>query len=839
MKTFPMIEILEQRIAPAALLDARTLSFTDADGDLVTVKFGKDVFLGAGAVATANLVFKFDTGLVDELPSTQQQLRLIDLTKFPSSIISGVSLNGVSVTVTATQAGPGDGLVDVGAIKGTGMSVGKITIDGDLGQIDAGGTSIKIGLAGLTVNSMGMRGIDTQIPVPTPTTANPAPDLVSTITGELTFLKVLEDVKDAQLKVVDGLAGSTVTTAANIGSIFIGGSLLGRVVASDATDAVKLAAEETGLITSDRHIGAVVIGTDAADGITGGSQKTSGRIAAKGEIASLKISGGLIGGAGSNSGTVYAGGNIGLVTIGGDITGGAGLISGLLMTLGNLAGLTVGGDIAAGVGERSGSVHVEGGIKSLLVKGDIDGTAAGVLTGATPQLTSGIESAGVFANNITKVVVNGSIIGGAGAQSGYIETGTVQSGGSLFGGNLGAVTILGGITGGAGSGSGVIFTDGTLKSIIVKGAVTGGDGVGSGVIRSGLNPALAGGMGTAAVGSLTGGDGNFSGAIVSGGAIKSITLGSALLFPGTDVLKGGEGDYSGAISAFGKITTVKLFGNLAGGAGDYSGALFSYDRLDGDNLLAGDIGTVTIAGQFAGDAGIGSGTIQADGNITKLTVGAGLLGGTGADSGSMAAGNGLANPGNINLVKITGDFKQAATTPGTGSATIAAGEKLLSLTVTGNVAGASVHAGSLLKVLTVGGNVSDSSILAGYSINGVAYNPDAQIGTVKVAGNWTASNLVAGVIEGADAGFGNALDIKASGEDSATIVSKIASVIIGGTVSGAVGENFGFVAQVVAKMKVGTGPSAQTFVLDKLANSQTYEVGGTGSGVAIREVPLV
>lgn len=836
MKIFPMIEILEQRIAPAAVLDARTLQFTDTDGDAVTVTFSKDVFLGTVSQrdAIANLVFKFDTGTVSGDTIAEQQLQLIDFTKFTTSVLTGSVASGASMTITATVGTDenglpeGNGLADVGAIKGTGMSLGKITIDGDLGQIDAGGTGIKIGLAGLTVNSIGKRGTDTQIPVSNPSTANPAPDLVSTITGELTFLKVLDDVKEARIKVVDGLTGNTITTAAKLGSITIGGSLIGRVVASNASDAIKLEAENTGLIECERHIGAVSVGTDIADGIVGGSQKYSGRISAKGEIGTVKISGNLAGGAGESSGSVQAAGHLGAVTIGGDLLGGAGLYSGRVSTLGNLAGLTVGDDIFAGTGLGSGVVSAQGSIKAVFIQGDVDGTAGGTLVGGplgtSVQLMSGLESAGVIAGSLPKVTINGSIVGGFGDQSGYIESN----------GTLGTVSILN-ITGGVGDGSGVLVAGGAATKITVKGNVLGGDGIGSGVIRSGLNPTLAsGGMGTLVIGALLGGDGDYSGTIVSGGAIKSFTSGSTILV-GVDAVKGGEGDFSGAISAYGKITTVKLLGNLDGGAGDYSGGIFSYDRVDGDNLLPGDIGTVTITGQMTGDTGVGSGTIQADGNIGTLTVTNSIVGGTGVDSGSVIAGLGLANPGDITSVKIMGDLKQAATTPGAGSATIAAGGKLLSLAVKGSVSGASIYAGDLLQTLTVGGSVSDSSFMAGYNIDGVGYNPDAQIGTVKVTGSWTASNLVAGVIEGADAGFGNALDVKATGEDNAAIVSKIASVIIGGAVSGASGENFGFVAQIVAKVKVGT----QTFVLDKLANSQTYEVGGTGSGVAIREVPLL
>jgi hypothetical protein len=93
--------------------------------------------------------------------------------------------------------------------------------------------------------------------------------------------------------------------------------------------------------------------------------------------------------------------------------------------------------------------------------------------------------------------------------------------------------------------------------------------------------------------------------------------------------------------------------------------------------------------------------------------------------------------------------------------------------------------------------------------------------------------LVAGVAVGADAGFGNELDVKAPGADNLNIVSKIASVTIGGTVSASttIGEHFGIVAQLIAKAKLGT----TLYSLDKLPNGQIFPVV---TDVVIREVAV-
>src|SRR5687767_9946220 len=60
-KTDSSFEPLEGRIAPAILLTPSTVQFTDTDGDLVTIKFSKDLFTGQGEALnnTLDSVFKF------------------------------------------------------------------------------------------------------------------------------------------------------------------------------------------------------------------------------------------------------------------------------------------------------------------------------------------------------------------------------------------------------------------------------------------------------------------------------------------------------------------------------------------------------------------------------------------------------------------------------------------------------------------------------------------------------------------------------------------------------------------------------------------------------------
>src|SRR5687768_11770317 len=98
------IEVLETRIAPAGVV-----TFTDTDGDKVTVTISK------GDIGIA-LSFS-------EAGDVPKQLQVINLEQ-PTFI-------GANVTVKATQAGNGDGRVNVGQIRlGGGQDYGTFNIDG-------------------------------------------------------------------------------------------------------------------------------------------------------------------------------------------------------------------------------------------------------------------------------------------------------------------------------------------------------------------------------------------------------------------------------------------------------------------------------------------------------------------------------------------------------------------------------------------------------------------------------------------------------------------------------------------------------------------------------------
>ena len=111
--------------------------------------------------------------------------------------------------------------------------------------------------------------------------------------------------------------------------------------------------------------------------------------------------------------------------------------------------------------------------------------------------------------------------------------------------------------------------------------------------------------------------------------------------------------------------------------------------------------------------------------------------------------------------------------------------------------------------VTVGGSVQHAQILAGYLIDGLdgsidPVNADASIGAVSVGRSWVGSDLVAGARNAGTLGFGVGDALQATGNTA--LIARIASITIRGDVSGsrAAGDNFGFVAEQIDKLRIGS-----------------------------------
>ena len=111
--------------------------------------------------------------------------------------------------------------------------------------------------------------------------------------------------------------------------------------------------------------------------------------------------------------------------------------------------------------------------------------------------------------------------------------------------------------------------------------------------------------------------------------------------------------------------------------------------------------------------------------------------------------------------------------------------------------------------VTVGGRVEHTRILAGYDVDLTPRNADAVVGPVTVGGDWVASSLVAGVVDGGD-GFGNGTDAVMSGPavSNEQGPSRIGRIVIRGDVVGtpagvSAADHYGFVAQLIDGLRVG------------------------------------
>lgn len=125
---FTMIESLEARIAPAALI-----SFTEIDGDLITIKTNKGT---NGDLATAAGLENGATGVNGFSLRFIKSEGLADL------------FAGTNVTITAKKLGDGNGRADKVVIDASDngendIDLGKVTIKGNIQQFDAGDANLQ------------------------------------------------------------------------------------------------------------------------------------------------------------------------------------------------------------------------------------------------------------------------------------------------------------------------------------------------------------------------------------------------------------------------------------------------------------------------------------------------------------------------------------------------------------------------------------------------------------------------------------------------------------------------------------------------------------------------
>jgi hypothetical protein len=413
----PGLELLEDRLAPAVLVNPTTVIYPDVDGDIVTVHVSK------GTLTADNFTFNSPFNF-----NGPQQLQTITL--------RGAQFQGANLTITAVRSpvNGGDGFVNVGEIDATGVDLGAVSVQGDLGKILAGDGSAKTpALALLTVQSLGLFN-----------TSTGAPNNDSEIVGRLGTLTVKSDLL--------GLVNVTGGAAGSIGQVVVGGSLLGGVAGFSPSGFIP-----GGFIEASGNIGSVLIKGD----VVGSDVTSSGQVQALGSIGAITVGGSVLGGSGDSTGDLVCDGSMGPVTIGGNLLGGNGLASGLIDGLGGLARLSIGGSVLGGLGIASGRIISGRNLGPVTIAGDLQG---GDLTD-----TGEIEAVGSLAS----VTIGGSVIGGKDFESGAIVSGS---------GNSGPIWIKGNLVGGTGDKSGVVDVTTNLARLTVGGSVLGGAGDTSGSI---------------------------------------------------------------------------------------------------------------------------------------------------------------------------------------------------------------------------------------------------------------------------------------------------------------------------------------------------------------------
>jgi hypothetical protein len=748
------IEPLESRIAPAVVV-----AFTDLDGDLVTISASKGT-LAELQTAAGNV--------------NDHVLQTLDL--------SGTDhFDGTNISIIATPlAGKGDGLVNVGYINATGRVLGVVTVDGDLGAIDVGNTAVKpVALASLTVQSLGELGTTTGAPA----------DLRSDIAGSVKSILVKGNVRNAyvditganpatlvksslgSLTIVGSLIGGSsaaqgvINVTGNIGPVKVGGSVLagagiatgqiGSLTGSVGAvtiggDVIGSVAGFSGYIFADIDMGNVTVGGDVRG--TGGANGNSGLIiAAKGSMGNVKVGGSLIGGNALYSGTIVAStdagatGSMGKVTIGGSVIGGAAFRTGALYAAGGIGAVSIGGDLKGGAGDESGLISSGGSVGSVKIGGDVRG--------------GGFQAGRIFGRNIGSVSIGGSLIGGGGSNSGTIQIPLVLDGSVQ---KVGAITIGGSVLGGAGSYSGGLLDDGLFNDvwgpIKVGGDWIGGSGGSSGRLFAGKVASVT------IDGSFIGGSNTFAG-YWTGNSIGSVTIGG-------DVV-GGSAIQTASFS-YPVIKRLTIGGSLIGGTATQSG------------VILGSISSLTIGHDIRG-ADSGASNLEQTGGIFASQLGTVTIG------GSIIAGH-KTGAGTLKL-----------------SGSVVSG-RIGSLTVKGSVVGNTDVPAQILtidgmKSLTVGGRVEYGLITAGLDLDQNPSNADAQIGTVKVSGDWIASSLIAGVNPtNGRIGDGNDTRLVGAFVDDPDVIAKIARITIGGQVLGILGnptKTFGFGSEEIGSFKVG------------------------------------
>ena len=588
MKPFPLgrsssLELLESRIAPAAIT-GRVLTYTDQDGDHVTVTFSK------GTLAEG--MFTFNNAFATTGP---QQLQLIHIPFMGD-------FQGTNLTVAVKSAAGGDGRAAIGYIDAEGVDLGTVSIAGDLGRIDAGLGSFTVptvAIKSLKAESMGLCGTTSQSTLASPT-------LISEFRGRLNKVAIATDVTGVQFE-ADGLNGTTLAFG-TIGAITVGGSFeLSSIVSSAEIDSVTVGGS---FVDSSIH---PLTGVKSVT-VHGTVNRSS--ISATADIGTVTIGGSFIG----NSVIESTGGNISKVSTGGGFSQGSKVTSdigsvgaikiGATMDVGTISGMTGVGPVTIGGAFSGASAVTSAAGKIGAVKIGRDLTHNSSLSGA---------------DGIGAVTIGGSVTDGASVTSSAGTITSLKIAGDLTGGTckgaqgIGAVTIGGNVS----AGSAVSSAMGSIGAVKIAGSMFGGGAISG---NSGVTSVTVGGdvdgstleSASGTLGAIKVGGDLIDGSMIQAMAkIASVTVAGSV--EGSSILVGVTGT-PGAVS----IGAIKVGGNwsasdLSAGVQDVNGD--GYGNND-DKLVAtsAKVTSISIGGAVAGTAASGDTFAFESQTIGKFTI---------------------------------------------------------------------------------------------------------------------------------------------------------------------------------------------------------------------------
>ena len=333
----------------------------------------------------------------------------------------GTLIKGSNVIFGVTQVGGGNGSLDVGEIKATGINLGMVVVTGNLEKIDVGvGISKKPAVRVLTVGSLGTP--DGEIP------DEENEDLyTSNITGNIGNLSVMGDVNYATINVTGTL------TMLSIEGDFVG----------------------TGSLTNTQLQGLAALGRGAVAPVSGGTTlASSGLSATKLGTVNLKQS--------ITDAAIKSNTTINTVKVGANVKNSAIIAAGLVKTVQIAGSVTsdtpsIPSVITALASVLSGSRFASVAVGTLTIKGDVLNT----------EILIGYDSNFVGTNSdarVGKVMISGSW------KASSLSVGVADVTGDGFGRN--DHPIFAGI-----DGTGLDLTPGIISTIgeIVIGKVAEGD----------------------------------------------------------------------------------------------------------------------------------------------------------------------------------------------------------------------------------------------------------------------------------------------------------------------------------------------------------------------------